>query len=82
MGRIGCNIGEDESEWASDAKVLALATIRRPVSYDKTGQWIRDSGGEKVCEIRGWGRIGYLDHPEARQDAIGEFIARLINEAK
>lgn len=61
---------------------LALNSLNRPVHYDKQGQWISDVKGERVCDIRGWGRIQYLPDPENRQDAIGELIVDLINNAK
>lgn len=62
-------------------KALALASIHRPVRYDQEGQRIRDVNGETVSEIRGWGRLQYLDRPEERQDAIGALLVHLINEA-
>lgn len=60
---------------------LALDSIRRPVRYDPEGQRVCDSQNETALQIRGWGRLQYLDRPEERQDAIGELVAKLINDA-
>lgn len=62
-------------QWSAER--LALDSIRRPVRYDPDGVWVIDREGEPVVEIRGAGRLGIEG-----QDAVGEFIARLINEAK
>lgn len=58
---------------------LALDTIKLPVRYE-IGTYIFDSENNPVAEIRGWGRIQYLDNPEQRQDQIGELIAHLLNQ--
>lgn len=54
-------------------------SIHFPVHYDSYGQSIMDKECQKVADVRGWGRIQYLDNPECRQDEIGEFIAKAIN---
>lgn len=61
---------------------LALSSFKRPVYYDKQGQFIADADHSRVLDIRGWGRIQYMDRPEERQDAIGEMVAALINQAE
>lgn len=33
-----------------------------------------------TLRIRGWGRIGYLEHPVQLQDAVGELVARALTE--
>jgi hypothetical protein len=33
-----------------------------------------------VCDIRGWGKIQFMNKSEARQDAIGELITNLLNK--
>ena len=58
---------------------LALSTIKFPVKYDGEG-YIRDADFENVCEVRGWGRIQYMERPVERQNAIGELLAALLNE--
>lgn len=59
---------------------LIRETIVFPVRYDNKQQTIWDAKGMMVCDIRGWGRIQFMDKSEERQDAIGEVIARLLNE--
>ena len=56
-------------------------TICFPVKYEKYGTQILDSKNNKVLDIRGWGRIQKMDHPEERQDEIGEWIASLMNDS-
>lgn len=64
-----------------DIAKLALDSIRRPVRYCAVGQRIYDSDNETVLEVRGWGRLQAFHDGERRQDAIGEMVARMINEA-
>lgn len=59
---------------------LVKETIHFPVKYDNKQQTIWDSKGMMVCDIRGWGRIQYMEKSEERQDAIGEKVAKLLNE--
>ena len=42
--------------------------------------YIYDSDSNMITQIRGWGRLQYLPNGEAKQDAIGEFVADAINE--
>lgn len=49
--------------------------------YCSIGQRIHDIDNETVLEVRGWGRLQAFDDGERRQDAIGEMLARMINEA-
>ena len=60
---------------------LVRETIEFPVKYDNKRQTIWDSKGMMVCDIRGWGRIQFMNKSEERQDAIGEKIAKLLNES-
>jgi len=54
--------------------------IKAPVKYFSAGTMIIDSDLNHILDIRGWGRLQKLpDGPEI-QDAIGEWIAKLINE--
>lgn len=59
---------------------MVRETIAFPVKYDNKQQTIWDSKGMMVCDIRGWGKIQFMDKSEERQDAIGEKIAQLLNE--
>lgn len=54
--------------------------IKGPVKYDPMGQMILDDDKNLICDIRGWGRIQYMDEPEKIQDFIGKTIAVAINE--
>ena len=48
--------------------------------FDKNGQMVADQGGAEgyVMRVRGWGRIGYLENPEALQDEVGEWLAEIL----
>lgn len=54
-------------------------TIKFPVRYDREQQTIWDASGMMVCDIRGWGKIQFMNQSEERQDAIGEKVAKLLN---
>ncbi len=56
-----------------------LDTLSFPVSYDQLGQSIKDANGLLVCDVRGWGKIQFMDNAEERHDAIGFVIADLLN---
>ncbi len=59
---------------------LIRDTIEFPVRYDNKQQTIWDSKGMMVCDIRGWGKIQFMNKSEERQDVIGEKIANLLND--
>ncbi len=67
---------------ARETKDLVKETVAFPVKYDSKQQTIWDSKGMMVCDIRGWGKIQFMEEAEKRQDAIGEKIAKLLNEAE
>ncbi len=54
--------------------------IKYPVRYDDYGQMIFDKENNHILDIRGWGRIQYMDNPTETQDFIGKFIANAINQ--
>lgn len=61
---------------------LALDTLRTtkaPFFYDEMSQKIFNEDGQMICDLRGWGWIQKLDNAENRQDAIGHWLAELIN---
>lgn len=58
---------------------LALKTIEFPVHYVKAQQTIWDGKKMMVCDIKGWGKIQFMEKSEDRQDAIGELIVNLLN---
>jgi hypothetical protein len=64
----------------SEKNNLALETLKFPVHYDARQQTIWDARGMMVCDIRGWGKIQFMNKSEDRQDAIGELIASLLNK--
>ncbi len=64
-----------------DTRDLVKETITFPVLYDSKQQTIWDSKGMMVCDIRGWGKIQFMNETEEGQDAIGEKIAKLLNES-
>ena len=63
-----------------EIRSLVGETIEFPVRYDARQQTVWDSKHMMVCDIRGWGKIQFMKQPEERQDAIGELVARLLNE--
>ena len=54
--------------------------IKYPVRYESSGTCIFDADNNMVANVRGWGRISYMDSPEKKQDKMGEFISQAINE--
>ncbi len=54
--------------------------IKTPVKYEVMGTAIFDADFNRVCDVRGWGRISYMENPEEKQDSMGQFIADAINE--
>ena len=55
--------------------------IAFPVRYDKGySTSIFDKERNKVLDIRGWGRLQYMEDRHILQDEIGEFVAKAINE--
>ena len=73
----------------------AIQLYRPPFSYchgyihDGEGHMVADDGAVDelrdmiACRVRGWGRLQYLEGahtPEHLQDAVGEHIAKALNE--
>lgn len=42
---------------------------------------IFDSEDNHVLDIRGWGRIQYMDDSETRQDKFGDYVAEILTKA-
>lgn len=61
-------------------KLKDLPPLALPVVYSNLGTYIFDANEHMICDIRGWGWIQKLSNPEAKQDALGKFIAEAINE--
>jgi hypothetical protein len=56
----------------------AIDLYHAPFRYNPNDQAIRDAHGEKVLDVRGWGRIQYIDNAEKLQDAVGERVAAIL----
>ena len=51
--------------------------------WDAKGQMVADNhvdGEDGVLRVRGWGRISYMENPEALQDEVGNVIALAMTE--
>lgn len=65
--------------------LLAKDTLNKmtmPVHFDPESGFIEDSENRPICEIRGWGVFQKFSNAEERQDALGHYLAKLINEQK
>jgi hypothetical protein len=49
-----------------------------PFSYDPNDQSVRDANNERVLDIRGWGRIQYIDPSGKLQDEVGQHVATTL----
>lgn len=54
--------------------------IKYPVTFNKGSGMFFDADNNHIADIRGWGRIQYLENAEEKHDKMGEFIAEAINE--
>lgn len=68
--------------------VTGYAPWQPPFSYNMDGQWIEDSKGNRMLDMRGWGyltgkgseALGMDEDDAAKiQDAIGQRTAELLN---
>ena len=51
--------------------------------WDAKGQMVADNlvnGEDAALRVRGWGRISYMENPEALQDEVGNVIALAMTE--
>ncbi|MBZ7331007.1 hypothetical protein FMJ13_03695 [Klebsiella michiganensis] len=51
--------------------------------WDTKGQMVADNhvdGEDAALRVRGWGRISYMENPEALQDEVGNVIALAMTE--
>ena len=76
---------------SKEIKQRAFDLFKPPFRYDARGGYIWDADNNMVADnhdmpegaslrIRGWGRIVYLEDPEALQDAAGDIIAEALTE--
>ena len=66
----------------------SFAPWKPPFRYHADGQWIEDSNGQRMLDVRGWGYltgmgsealgIGYDDAVKI-QNAIGQLTVQLLN---
>jgi hypothetical protein len=59
---------------------LLTGLYKKPFHYDEYGQSIYDANNNLAIDVRGWGRIQYLENGEVKQDAFGRYVTRLLNE--
>ena len=67
---------------------MSYAPWKPPFRYNPDAQWIEDSNGQRLLEIRGWGYLTGRGHgglgmdgnkAASIQDAIGQRVAELMN---
>lgn len=71
---------------STEMEKKALALYKGPFHrehgyiFDAKGQMVADDSGDQnsMVQVRGWGRITYMDHPEQLQDAVGDIIAKAL----
>lgn len=72
-----------------ELRARAIALYKPPFKFDFGYIW--DADGQMVADqklnedgqilrVRGWGRISYLENPEALQDEVGEVIALALSD--
>ena len=68
-----------------DIRTRAIKLYRPPFRYECGYIW--DANNEMVADetahalqVRGWGRISYLDQPEKLQDEVGALIAEALTK--
>jgi len=52
---------------------------KAPFRFDEMGGYVFDDGN-MVLEVRGWGRIQYLEDGQILQDQVGYLIANIMTE--
>lgn len=62
-------------------KELIQEIFKFPLKYDEQGSFILDANNNIALDIRGWGKIQYKPNPLETQDAIGEYIADILNKS-
>lgn len=73
----------------SELRARAISLYKPPFKFDFGYIW--DADGQMVADqklnedgqilrVRGWGRISYLENPEALQDEVGEIIAIALSD--
>jgi len=83
------NIPENIPEQpVSELRARAISLYKPPFKFDfgyiwdADGQMVADQNlneDGQILRVRGWGRISYLENPEALQDEVGEVIALALS---
>ncbi len=55
-------------------------SLYKPPFYRAIGNYIYDADGNLALNIRGWGRIQYLENSKTLQDAFGDLVVEALNE--
>jgi len=80
-GYYKIEIIEVELDISNELEQKILQVFKLPLIYDNHGQFITDSDGKKVSDIRGWGVLQYQKNsPELLQDTLGEMLVKSFNE--
>lgn len=74
-----------EKQMTASDSVSVYAPWEPPFYYDASGQWIHDSNGHRMLDLRGWGFLTGFHRIHAKtateiQDRLGERIAELLNK--
>lgn len=64
-----------------DTSTLLQEKITLPVKYVHNQKIILDSKGLLVCDMKGWSRMQVMDNPIKGKDALGEMVAKLLNQS-
>ena len=70
------------TEMEKKALALYVPPFRREHGYifDAENEMVADDSGDgnSMAQVRGWGRMVYMDKPEELQDATGDIIAKAL----
>ena len=78
--RIDPTVPSTEMEGKALAIYKAPFTCHEGYIFDADGEMVVDNGGNEqtMAQVRGWGRITYMENPEKLQDAVGDIIAKAL----
>ena|SRR5687768_9366830 len=73
----------------NELRECPLKPWKPPFVYNRGGQWIQDSNGARILDMRGWGFLtgkGGMNLPEDEaakiQDGVGEYVTTLLNSTR
>lgn len=68
----------------TELEKTAIDNMHFPLVYDEMGQMIfgksLKGGSEHILDVRGWGRLQYLDNSMKIQDTIGKLVVDTLNK--